>query len=244
MNNSNNFFIVDKRLFDGEYKDMSLYEKIAYAAIVDRYSLSEVTGFCDDDGGICVIYTVEELGDFLGCSRQKAGKIMAALVKKNLIKRKKIRKIGSYYLYPLPLRKCVFSADEAGKKKNKTKSKSRESPSKRSLEYDRNQICILLHNKWNYRHISEKGEDYERYAAVIFDIVTDILIARTPTIRIADDIRNTEYVQSVIMRLSEQHIIYIIERLISTDINNIKNLRKYIETALYNSGVVVPINQK
>ena len=87
---TNGFIAIPKTLFSAlEYKNLSALAKMAYGFMQDRASLSKRNGenWIDDHGNIYIFFTVKELAERLGCSEDKASKIMKELEKHKLIAR-------------------------------------------------------------------------------------------------------------------------------------------------------------
>jgi hypothetical protein len=60
-------------------------EKIAFAMLKDRFSLSAENEWFDDKGRIYFIFTLDELQEIFGCARDTAVKIKKALIKADLL---------------------------------------------------------------------------------------------------------------------------------------------------------------
>ncbi len=57
--------------FDGRYKDISLEAKMVYGFLLNRFQLSKLNGWINDDGEVFLIYTREDLSEELGISYRK-----------------------------------------------------------------------------------------------------------------------------------------------------------------------------
>ena len=86
VNNGERFFRVPKLLFESElYKKMSAESKLLYAILKDRFELSVKNNWIDADGNIYFIFTVEEIGEMLGCGKDKVIKLKKELKKYDLL---------------------------------------------------------------------------------------------------------------------------------------------------------------
>lgn len=86
VNNGERFFRVPKLLFESElYKKMSAESKLLYAILKDRFELSVKNNWIDADGNIYFIFTVEEIGEMLGCGKDKVIKLKKELKKHDLL---------------------------------------------------------------------------------------------------------------------------------------------------------------
>ena len=74
------FFRIPKLLFtNSDYKGLSAEAKILYGLMLDRMSLSQKKGWLDEYKRVYIIFTLEEIQSQLGCSHEKAGKLLAEL---------------------------------------------------------------------------------------------------------------------------------------------------------------------
>lgn len=86
VNNGERFFRLPKLLFESElYKKMSAESKLLYAILKDRFELSVKNNWIDADGNIYFIFTVEEIGEMLGCGKDKVIKLKKELKKYDLL---------------------------------------------------------------------------------------------------------------------------------------------------------------
>ena len=83
--NGERFFRVPKVLFELDfYKKMSSDSKLLYAILKDRFDLSLKNNWIDD-GNIYFIFTVAEIGEMLGCGKDKVIKLKRELKKYDLL---------------------------------------------------------------------------------------------------------------------------------------------------------------
>ena len=85
------FYRVPKALFTiPRYKTLSAEAKILYGLLLDRAALSTRNGWKDEQGRIFIYYTVKEVMAEVGCSKQKAIRLLDELEHKaDLIRRVK-----------------------------------------------------------------------------------------------------------------------------------------------------------
>ena len=85
------FYRVPKALFTIPcYKTLSVEAKILYGLLLDRAALSTRNGWKDEQGRIFIYYTVKEVMAEVGCSKQKAIRLLGELEHKaDLIRRVK-----------------------------------------------------------------------------------------------------------------------------------------------------------
>ena len=74
------FFRIPKLLsISSAYKGLSAEAKILYGLMLDRMALSQKNGWLDEYKRVYIIFTLEEIQEQLGCSHEKAGKLLAEL---------------------------------------------------------------------------------------------------------------------------------------------------------------------
>lgn len=85
------FFRIPKILIEHPaYSGMSAEAKLLYGCFLDRSSLSVINDWKDENGRIYIVFQFEDVKSILGCSNQKAGKVLTELEDEyNLINRKK-----------------------------------------------------------------------------------------------------------------------------------------------------------
>jgi hypothetical protein len=111
------FFKLPKVLFTSDlYKTLTDTQRIAYAMLKDRFSLSEKNEWFDDKGRIYFIFSQVELMDVFNCSKQKASDIKKALKNHNLIEVKKWGQGKADWIYlkrPIVSDQDVYKIKEA-----------------------------------------------------------------------------------------------------------------------------------
>ncbi|WP_117286527.1 replication initiator protein A [Streptococcus intermedius] len=120
VNNGERFFRVPKQLFESPfYKKMSADSKLLYAILKDRFDLSVKNNWIDEEGNIYFIFTVEEIGEMLGCGKDKVIKLKKELKKYDLLEevRQGLNKPNLIYLGSLKVEKVSkpFKIAEVGK---------------------------------------------------------------------------------------------------------------------------------
>lgn len=74
------FYRVPRLLIKDEYfKGLSSDAKLLYGLMLDRMSLSIKNGWLDEENRAYIIYTIENIREDLGCSKEKAVKVLAEL---------------------------------------------------------------------------------------------------------------------------------------------------------------------
>ena len=74
------FYRVPRLLIkDERFKGLSSDAKLLYGLMLDRMSMSMKNGWLDDENRAYIIYTIENIREDLGCSKEKAVKVLAEL---------------------------------------------------------------------------------------------------------------------------------------------------------------------
>ena len=74
------FIRLPKLLFrDRHFKGLSLEAKVVYGLLLDRMSLSTKNRWIDDENRVYIIYKVTSVAEDIGCSQDKAGRILSEL---------------------------------------------------------------------------------------------------------------------------------------------------------------------
>lgn len=88
--------------------------------------------------------------------------------------------------------------------------------------------CII-----DYDILIDKGNSPEQINELVI-FLTDVLVSKSPTFRVNKEDKPAAIVKKQLMRLSVEHIEYVLEQL-KKQTGKIKNIRLYLLTALYNA---------
>jgi len=78
--NQYTFYRLPKALFVNErYKNLSNGAKILYGLMLDRVSLSTKNGWFDEQNRVYIIFTLENVQEYMNCKHEKAVKLLAEL---------------------------------------------------------------------------------------------------------------------------------------------------------------------
>ena len=85
------FYRLPKILFtDLQFRSISTDAKVLYGLVLDRMSLSVKNGWLDESGRVYIIFTVEEIMEYLACGNKKAVGLLRELEEKaGLIERRR-----------------------------------------------------------------------------------------------------------------------------------------------------------
>lgn len=231
-------------LNNSEYADLSLEAVVCYCVLLDRYRLSEVTGYRDNQGCLYVTYSQESLGKILRCKRKKAANVLRELEGCRLIHRRHqgMNKADAIYVHTLPvfstgtsessyLGRCDVPAEDT--------SNTDSSNTVINNDIDQTEVCAALMRVWEYDYVINHGEDLVGVVDAIINVAVDILCSSEDYMHIAGKNRSIKDIHDAIAKLTSVHIIFIARR-IKDKQQKIKNMDSYIATALYNSGINVP----
>lgn len=88
------FYRIPKVLFTSAYfKKLSCEAKVLYGLMLDRMSLSIKNRWFDEEGKVYIIFSIDDVKEYMGCHQQKAVKLMQELDQKKgigLIEKKRI----------------------------------------------------------------------------------------------------------------------------------------------------------
>lgn len=84
------FYRIPKLLFTDEYfKGVSCEAKVLYGLMLDRMSLSAKNNWVDDMQRVYIIFTQDDVMEYLNCKSQKASKLLGELYDIGLIEKKR-----------------------------------------------------------------------------------------------------------------------------------------------------------
>lgn len=98
------FYRIPKVLFTNEFfKGLSCEAKVLYGLMLDRMSLSIKNRWFDDEGRVYIMFSIDDVMEFLGCYKQKAVKLVHELDQEHgigLIEKKRIGfgKANTFYV--------------------------------------------------------------------------------------------------------------------------------------------------
>lgn len=224
---------------------------LLYSAMLDRMSLSESNGWLDENGDIYIYYSNESICQLLQCGHDKATKILRELESAGLLRRECHR--GSHpdrlYVLPFPF-VCGNTADKCAENSqtsmreistvacgksapnNTEKNKTDMNDIYRSISDGYDAMEALVKEQIDYEILSER-KDRDRVDEIV-SLMADILRGTSPTVRINKDDIPRPLVCRRLRSLGFEHIEYVLDRMRNTA-TDIRNIRSYLLTTLYNS---------
>ena len=255
------FFRIPKVLFtDPYFKKLSCEAKVLYGLLLDRMSLSVKNKWFDDQGRVYITFTIEDATEMMGCCRQTAVKLLAAVN----TQKSKNHTSGS----PKNILQEVQNIDF--KKSKKQTSRSPEIISQEVQESDCNntdsnkteESNILSDlsirdgkknpdadgevNYYAYRDLIRENIDYSTLCKShpteevngIVTLMTDTVCKSRRNIIIGKDLMPAAVVRSRLLSLDYSHIEYVLECM-GKNTTKVKNIKQYLLAALYNAPVTI-----
>lgn len=246
------FYRIPKALITGkEYRSISTDAKLLYGLLLDRVGLSVRNGWIDERDRVYIYYTVDAVGEDLNCCKEKACKLFDELEKAMLIERKRQGQGKPSRIYVLQFNAEVGKSDF----KNSEKPTS-EVPIIRSQEVGKIDPNNTENNKNKIINIYPSSVREEIEESIREQLDYDICCAEHPSSRsmvdtmisILADTKESDAValkiggvsvprERVLERFGELnhvHIDYILDCLEESK-SDIRNIRAYLMTALYNA---------
>ena len=242
------FIKLPKALFEGTYTELSSDGKLLYSLLLDRSLLSEKNSLTDDNGRVIVYFTNSEVCDKLKCSHDKATKLFRELERFKLICRHKQGKGKPDLIYVRQITRSEYSAvnnadeqdsgmrkisvTECGKSAGNNTDYSNTDLSNTNLSIRYDEMEDEIKYQIEYDVLSERS--YGGILDEIVSLITDTYCSSDDYVWIAKRKIPIQTVRKRLSKLTAEHIEYVIGSL-EKNTTEIKNMRAYLLTALYNS---------
>lgn len=240
--------LIDSPLFS----HISVEARTLFAMILDRFCLSSINAerFTDEYGEIYVIYTNDEVCKKFGCSKPRVLRMFRELEDENMIIRKRKNCCFPYRIYIarniLQSTKSFFATQEKlASQRSKTEpreaTESLHSNNKKSKNEKSNNNPSIT----GFARTEEEIREQIEYDCLVCDenrklvdeivmIISDVLNGTSPTVRIGRDDMPRGIVIARFCRLDSEHICYVLSQ-IETNSSDIRNIKSYLITLLYNA---------
>ena len=248
MKSSYRFIKVPLCLFSDSYSQLSVEAKILYAFLLDRLTLSEKNGFSDIDGDVFVYFTNSEVCKTLCCGSQKATRLFRELEKYRLINRRNQGRGKPDAIYVNQFKESpnsLFKNDDnqhSGVMKTKIVECGKSPPiNTEYIHTEDSHINLSIFYSVVKEEIEEQIEydvlaqrDYGGILDEIVSLITDTYCSNESFVRIGRREISIATVRKRLLMLTAEHIEYVISSL-ERNSTEIKNMRAYMLTSLYNS---------
>lgn len=254
------FYRIPKALFTMDcFEKMTADAKILYGLLLNRVSLSVENGWMDEEGKVYIIYTLEEVMKALNCADKKATKLLRELYAYGLLERKRQGMGKPSIIYV----KNFYSDSLKERFKNRekydsqvVKSTNQDSLKVRGINTDINNTdfnktnLILsekeegMRNRTLFYEMIKQNIEYDilfrEYPCEaesldeIVELIVDVICSKQKYVRIGCDNKSIQVVRSQFEKLNYNHIKFVLECL-KENTTEIKNIRQYLLTTLYNA---------
>ena len=251
------FFRVPRILFTApEFKGLSNDAKLLYGLMLDRMSLSAANGWFDSQGRVYIYFTMNEVQEVLNCGHDKDIRLLAELDTKKgigLIERVKqgqgrptiiyVRQFADAKLPDLPkqsLQNPVYPRSA----KTENIFADFEKPETNYTDYSYTDPSINqepetieeIKERIEYDIIKEQypNDDVESFV----ELIAEVQLYNAPTIRIGRQDIPSSFVKRRFRQLEREHIEFVLDSL-RENTNQIKNIKAYLLTALYNAPITI-----
>ena len=245
------FFRIPKALIHNEeFRSVSIDAKLLYGLLLDRMSLSERNGWRDALGRVYIFYTQKAISADLGCCQETVRKLMTELEQAGLIERRKLGQGKPCRIYV----KQFSTGDEnaadksaeipaSAPRKNRGQEHGNTAPN--HTEYNQTELSYTDPSSGarTEEEIREDLEysvllDYARGHTDMIDAVVSVIAeaerSSAKTLRVGGAELPRERVVAALRELDFTHVEYVLDCLEESR-PNIRNIRSYLLTALYNA---------
>lgn len=253
--NEKGFFKMPRALIASPLRDkLSDSAILLYSYLLSLYELSERNGerFRDENGKYYVVCPISTVMQILNCCNNKAESVYLQLEKQNLISRKRLGlgKANLIYVNNIIKDSATYAKNALDLCDNidskNAKNKSAEMTKIHTIKNDYYQkdlnniypsICYEdviedIRNQIEYDVLSER--DYGGVLDEIVNLIADTVTSNAKAVRINQIYIPIDKVQCRFAQLTAEHIEYVISSL-EKNTTEIKNMRAYLLTVLYNS---------
>lgn len=256
------FYRLPKIFFEkDEFIDVSLEIKVLYSLMLERSNLSSTNGWFDNKGRVYIIFTIDDVKKYIGCSDKKAVNLMNDLEKvyflierkrqglgkpniiyvKNFIKETVDNSIDKYV--EKHFLKCKNYSSDMSKAQcsntninNILSGEGEKSTVDNSLSCDKTRKYFK--DKFEYDIIIKKPYIDKKIVDEIIDVIVKTYCSNKETFLISGIEKSKEEVISQFMNINLNHIEYVVE-CVMKNINSIKNMYQYLLTVIYNAPITI-----
>lgn len=257
------FYRIPKVLFTEErFRSVSAEAKVLYGLLLDRMSLSCKNGWLDRAGRVYIIFTIEEVMTALGCADQKAGKLLHELESKCRLIERKRQGLGKPNLIYVKNFVDNHVDNTSGSTTPSPKSRSNNTDKNDTDFSDTDSFPFTSFRRDHGREA--KGNEAalrERYRELIaeniaydalltdypyeqdtleeiLELLVDVVCTTKSSVRISGDDKPAEVVRSRFLKLSSEHIRFVVGGL-KENTTRIRNMRQYLLATLYNAPLTI-----
>ena len=249
------FYRIPKVLFtDNRFQKISTEGKVLYGLLLDRVSLSRENGWIDDEGRVYIIFTLNAIRQAMNCAEKSAIKYLTELEDFGLIERIRqgLGKPAIIYVknfidqYNLQVKTCNNSSsgpvevpvqDQYNLQPNYTNNNNTDFNNTNPIlsgDEERMGYELYLKEQLDFEVLKQEYPYDKEMIDGILEMILDVLCSKRKMIRIAGDDKPVNVVKGRFMKLTIEHIRYVMTCL-QENTTKIRSIKQYMLAALYNA---------
>ena len=263
------FYRLPKILFtDLQFRSISTDAKVLYGLVLDRMSLSVKNGWLDESGRVYIIFTVEEIMEYLACGNKKAVGLLRELEEKaGLIERRRqglgrpnLIYVKNFTEVPeSQFQKCqndtpsgVISTRQEVSKGHSNKTKQNKTEMSETDPFlsglaagtesegkdDRTLYQEYFARQLGFDALIASYPEDEDMLREMLELLVDTVCSKRRFIRIAGDDKPAEVVKAQLMKLNSDHLRFVLMCL-KENTTQVRNVRQYLLATLYNAPMTM-----
>ena len=249
------FYRIPKVLFtDNRFQKISTEGKVLYGLLLDRVSLSRENGWIDEEGRVYIIFTLNAIRQAMNCAEKSAIKYLTELEDFGLIERIRqgLGKPAIIYVknfidqYNLQVKTCNNSSsgpvevpvqDQYNLQPNYTNNNNTDFNNTNPIlsgDEERMGYELFLKDQLDIEILKQEYPYDKEMIDGILELILDVLCSKRKMIRIAGDDKPVNVVKGRFMKLTIEHIRYVMTCL-QENTTKIRSIKQYMLAALYNA---------
>ena len=249
------FYRIPKVLFtDNRFQKISTEGKVLYGLLLDRVSLSRENGWIDEEGRVYIIFTLNAIRQAMNCAEKSAIKYLTELEDFGLIERIRqgLGKPAIIYVknfidqYNLQVKTCNNSSsgpvevpvqDQYNLQPNYTNNNNTDFNNTNPIlsgDEERMGYEMFLKDQLDVEILKQEYPYDREMIDGILELILDVLCSKRKMIRIAGDDKPVNVVKGRFMKLTIEHIRYVMICL-QENTTKIRSIKQYMLAALYNA---------
>ena len=249
------FYRIPKVLFtDNRFQKISTEGKVLYGLLLDRVSLSRENGWIDEEGRVYIIFTLNAIRQAMNCAEKSAIKYLTEMEDFGLIERIRqgLGKPAIIYVknfidqYNLQVKTCNNSSsgpvevpvqDQYNLQPNYTNNNNTDFNNTNPIlsgDEERMGYKMFLKDQLDVEILKQEYPHDREMIDGILELILDVLCSKRKMIRIAGDDKPVNVVKGRFMKLTIEHIRYVMTCL-QENTTKIRSIKQYMLAALYNA---------
>lgn len=249
------FYRIPKVLFtDNRFQKISTEGKVLYGLLLDRVSLSRENGWIDEEGRVYIIFTLNAIRQAMNCAEKSAIKYLTELEDFGLIERIRqgLGKPAIIYVknfidqYNFQVKTCNNSSsgpvevpvqDQYNLQPNYTNNNNTDFNNTNPIlsgDEERMGYELFLKDQLDVEILKQEYPHDREMIDGILELILDVLCSKRKMIRIAGDDKPVNVVKGRFMKLTIEHIRYVMTCL-QENTTKIRSIKQYMLAALYNA---------